>query len=672
MNYSIFDIETNGLYDNVTKIHCMSVMQSKDGVTTSFSLTNIEEMKLFLKSQETLVGHNIIRYDIPVLEKLLGIKITSRIIDTLGLSWYLFPNRKEHGLEAWGEEFGVPKPVIENWDNLPVEEYIYRCEEDVKINTRLFNIQSEYLSMIYDNDSSQIMRIIGYLTFKLQCAEEQERVKWKLDVDKCKKGLEFFYAELKNKVETVKTIMPLVRKYKMVARPKTLYKKDGSVSVAGQKWLDLLKSQGLPDYHLGTVQVLESEEVGNPGSHAQLKNWLFSLGWVPETFKYVKQPDGTQKKIPQLSKENEPEICDSVRKLYNVVPELIHLEGLFVLRHRIGILEGFLENRDSNNFLIAAIKGFTNTLRFQHTVIVNLPTIPKPYWEEVRGCLIAPDSDHELCGSDMSGLEDNTKRHYMFYFDPDYVMEMMEYGFDAHLDIAVLAKKMSRDEETFYKWYDHKKEGKDHQKILDIYYGKLYPDEVRQLNSTTGFNLEQLLAMPPDQQAAQIKILKPIRLKNKKVNFAGVYGAGAAKIALTANITLPESKLLHTTYWIRNRAVKEIAKNTITKAVGTQMWLYNPVSKFWYSLRSEKDIFSTLNQGTGVYCFDTWVRNVRKQGIRNCGQFHDEIISPIRKGTREEHKSKLLNAINWTNEELRLNVPLKISVDFGDSYKDIH
>jgi hypothetical protein len=35
------------------------------------------------------------------------------------------------------------------------------------------------------------------------------------------------------------------------------------------------------------------------------------------------------------------------------------------------------------------------------------------------------------------------------------------------------------------------------------------------------------------------------------------------------------------------------------------MWLYNPVSKFWYSA-IYKDIFSTLNQGTGVYCFDTW------------------------------------------------------------------
>jgi hypothetical protein len=59
--------------------------------------------------------------------------------------------------------------------------------------------------------------------------------------------------------------------------------------------------------------------------------------------------------------------------------------------------------------------------------------------------------------SDMSGLEDNTKQHYMYYFDPEYVKQMRTPGFDPHIDISVRAKKISYDEGEFYKWYDKKK-----------------------------------------------------------------------------------------------------------------------------------------------------------------------------------------------------------------------
>lgn len=102
------------------------------------------------------------------------------------------------------------------------------------------------------------------------------------------------------------------------------------------------------------------------------------------------------------------------------------------------------------------------------------------------------------------------------------------------------------------------------------------------------------------------------------------------------------------------------------------MWLFNPVSQFWYSLRFDKDRFSTLNQGTGVYAFDSWIRNVRRKGIKICGQFHDEHIAPVLKGNEEAHKGKLLLAIDETNNELQLNVKLGISIDFGHSYSEIH
>lgn len=672
MDFSVFDIETDGLLETVTKIHCICVIKVLGNKVTSFSIINYDEMKEFLMNEETLVGHNIIRFDIPVIKKILGIEPTARLIDTLPLSWYLYPGRLKHGLEEWGSDFGIEKPKIVDWSNQTVEDYIYRCSEDAKINFKLFDLQGEYLFTLYNHDGAKVDRLIGYLMFKMQCAAEQEEVKWKLDIDICRTNLEYLKSEMSPKVEQLANAMPMVTKYRIAARPKVMQKKDGSVSALGEKWYALLKEHGLPDYHIGSLKIPVSQVKGNPGSHAQLKAWLFTLGWIPATFKYEKQEDGSNRKIPQLSNSDGNDICDSVKLLYEAHPVLEAIEGLFVLKHRIGILEGFLENVDANGYLKAEIKGLTNTLRFQHTTIVNLPTIPKPYWEKVRGCLIAPDDEHLLCGSDMSGLEDSTKRHYMYYYDPEYVKEMMEYGFDPHCDIAVLANKMSKDEEVFFKWYDKKKEGKDYQKILDIYKEKNFPFEVRMKSSVTNHSLDMLLVMSAEDQAKQIKILKPIRLRNKKVNFAGVYGAGAAKIALTAGMPLPEAKLLHITYWKRNWAVKKVAESCIVKVVGGQMWLLNPVAQLWYSLRVEKDKFSTLNQGTGVYAFDSWVRNIRKQGIRLCGQFHDEIVFPFKKGDEQQIKEKLTNAIDWTNQELQLNVVLGISIDFGKSYADVH
>ena len=80
-----------------------------------------------------------------------------------------------------------------------------------------------------------------------------------------------------------------------------------------------------------------------------------------------------------------------------------------------------------------------------------------PYGDIIRGCLIAPSDNHILCGSDMSSLEDSTKQHYMYFFDPEYVKEMRVPGFDPHNNIAKLAGFISEDEEKFYQWYNSQK-----------------------------------------------------------------------------------------------------------------------------------------------------------------------------------------------------------------------
>lgn len=125
-------------------------------------------------------------------------------------------------------------------------------------------------------------------------------------------------------------------------------------------------------------------------------------------------------------------------------------------------------------------------------------------------------------------------------------------------------------------------------------------------------------------------------------------------------------------YWDRNWAVKKVAEDQTVRKIGGQMWLYNPVSRFWISLRYEKDIFSSLNQSTGVFCFDSWLARCWARGIKGIGQFHDEVIVKIPKGEHKEVYDDMKDAIQEVNDVLKLNVPLDVDPQFGSRYSEIH
>lgn len=620
MKVYVFDIETPGF--NPDSIHCMSYQSAKSKVR---STTSYEEMaELITNPDIAIVAHNSTRFDIPVLERILGVECDARLVDTLALSWVLFPERKKHGLEDWGEEFGVPKPVVTDWEGLSVEEYIHRCEEDVKINVLLWKKCWSLLKRLYGGED-EAWRFIDYLTFKMRCAREQEDVKWKLDVKRCKEGIKFLKEEEGRRIEALAGIMPWVEKTKEYKKPAKMYLKGkvGVLGKAGEAWEELLRFNGLEDK---PVHVLpDYYKAPNPGSIPQLKAWLDGLGWVPDEYKFVRdKKTGDVRQIPQINtqKPDASGLTDSVKLLYDKEPRLVELDGLFVVRHRIGILNGCLKDVNEEGFIRARIQGLTNTLRFKHSVVLNLPGIDKPYGELVRGCLIAPDG-YELCGSDMSSLEDRCKQHYMWDYDPEYVKDMLADDFDPHLDLAEEAGAMTATQLEEYK-------------------------------------------------SGNTKPYKAIRHTYKQGNYSCVYGAGAATVARSTGLTTRKAEGVVKAYWKRNWSVKAIAEDCVVKVVGGKKWLYNPVSHFWYSLRHEKDRFSTLNQGTGVFCFDTWLKHVKGEGPPIIGQMHDEWIALIKKGKREKMTKHVANAMKKTNEELKLNRELGCDIQFGNNYAEIH
>lgn len=582
-------------------------------------------MREFLAHASTLIAHNIMLYDKPVLEKLLGVPIKCRIIDTLALSWYLNHSRIIHGLESYGVDYGVQKPEVKDWKNLTLAEYCHRCQEDVKINQRLWKDLKRKLLNLYDT-KAEADRLINYLMFKMECASLQQESRWKLDIALAQSSHDELLQAQEEKIEELKRCMPEVQKYVAKTRPAKPFKKDGTYSTHGAKWFALLREEGLSEDYTGEVTVFHHSEEPNPNSSEQVKAWLYSLGWEPQTFKFDRNKEtGEERQIPQVRRDGEDgkELCPSVLELIEVEPNVALLEGLSVIQHRLSIFKGFLEN-ERDGFLIADIGGLTNTLRFKHRVLVNLPGVAKAWGEAIRGSLIARDG-YELCGADMVSLEDTTKRHYMWKYDPEYVTEMSRPGFDPHLDLALHAGAVT-------------------EKEVEDYVGKV----------------------------EGAKDLKPIRTEYKTANYACIYGVGAAKLARELKISKKRAQQLIEAYWKRNWSIRKLAEDTRVKTLNGEMWLFNPVSKFWYSLRYEKDIFSTLNQSTGVYCFDSWLKEVVKRRKQLTAQFHDEGAWEIKKGNRDKCTSLLQESIGVVNDNLKLNVALGIDVKYGDNYAEVH
>ena len=158
----VFDLETNGLLDDVTRIHCIAIYDSttdeietyNDEKNNKYSIT--EGISRLLVA-DTIVGHNIINYDCQVLRKLYNYFTPSaRVIDTLLLSRLYHPNLYDidhkhkwkhmplklygrHSLESYGYRLGEYKGEFgktSDWSEWSQEMEDY-CAQDVAVTKKL-------------------------------------------------------------------------------------------------------------------------------------------------------------------------------------------------------------------------------------------------------------------------------------------------------------------------------------------------------------------------------------------------------------------------------------------------------------------------------------------------------------------------------------------------------
>jgi len=167
----IFDLESDGLLSTITKLHCIVLKNIEDNTVIScanhLGYPSIETALDYISEADLLIGHNILKYDIPALAKLypsLKLKSTCQFYDTLVSSRLFWPELEpvdrakwshieskyigRHSLAAWGERLGVAKikftentkkedKTVNPWAQWTPEMQIY-CEQDVAVSDVLY------------------------------------------------------------------------------------------------------------------------------------------------------------------------------------------------------------------------------------------------------------------------------------------------------------------------------------------------------------------------------------------------------------------------------------------------------------------------------------------------------------------------------------------------------
>jgi len=155
----IFDTEANGLLHDATTMHC-AVTKGSEGVTKYYpsDIRSFMDTLSNLPTDTILVCHNLIGYDLPLMERLYGYRHEGRVLDTLVFSRLLNPERSgRHSLGAWGERLGRGKVEHNDWEFFS-EDMLFRCSEDVEINYLVY----KYLMKEGGIDEEELAQLPSY------------------------------------------------------------------------------------------------------------------------------------------------------------------------------------------------------------------------------------------------------------------------------------------------------------------------------------------------------------------------------------------------------------------------------------------------------------------------------------------------------------------------------
>ena len=410
----VFDIEANGLTpDKVWCIVAHIVGTEEFFEFHGFSLFDFNEWLLGFDNCE-VIGHNIIGYDIPVLERLLGTDFSKcKITDTLVLSRLANPSRDGgHSLESWGQTLNQPKGDYNDWDNFSHDMLEY-CVQDVKVNTLVYKRLLSDLKGFEPECINLEHQVQGIIS-------KQIKTGWLLDQEKCF----LLLAELKEKKydledkvhEVFKPLPTFIKK----VTPKI--KKDGTISVVGLKFLGEQWDTAIAPFSRIDFPVF------NLGSRQQIGRHLQYYGWKPN----------------QFTEKGQPIVDEAVLRDVTDIPEAALIGQYLMLQKRIAQVQSWLDAVKDDD----RVHGYVNsngavTGRMTHSSpnMGQIPAVYSPYGRECRDVWTVPEG-YKLVGMDASQLELRMLAHYMN--DEGYTNEVL--NGDIHTANQLAAGLETRDQ----------------------------------------------------------------------------------------------------------------------------------------------------------------------------------------------------------------------------------
>jgi DNA polymerase I len=395
----IIDIETDGLLDTVTKVHCigMTVKEAMAGqVFANEELYDCLEDALEIMSRaSSITGHNIIGYDFPVLKKVLGWTPSKHTIicDTLVMSRLIHTNLMEadskekqieprnwgsHSLKAWGYRLGVEKSELEGddvWSVFKPEMADY-CIQDVSVTAALVE---HFDSLEYSQEAIELEHKFATII--------QRQVEYGISFD-VKKGQELYVSLLKRQEELGKGLRDSCGSW-FVSEGEFTPKKDN-------------KKRG---YTAGKSFTKIKRVAFNPASRDHITKVLRGHGWKPSDFTPGGKPKVDETVLAKLQLPH----CKELKEHFLIskrISQLAEGNNAWLKLERGGRIYGSVNTNGA----------VTGRCTHSHPNVAQVPASYSPYGTECR-TLFTGGKDRLLVGCDADGLELRCLAGYLKRYD---------------------------------------------------------------------------------------------------------------------------------------------------------------------------------------------------------------------------------------------------------------
>jgi DNA polymerase I-like protein with 3'-5' exonuclease and polymerase domains len=360
------DIETDGL--DATEIWCAVTKDIDSGEVKVWKAAN--GLRQYISSEDLLIGHNIISFDLPVLKKLWNLNTDSNPLkDTLIMSRLLNPVlEKGHSLDAWGVRLGLKKGDFSDFDGGLSEDMVDYCIQDVEITHALFtHLSSSLLDWGQSIDLEHEVAIV---------VKKQEENGFKLDVPKCMTMLS----------DWQQSLMDIEEELQQVFQP-----------ITTERYSDKTGKR-----------LKDKVEVFNPGSRKQIAERLMGLGWKPK------------KHTEKGSVIVDEKVLQTVR-----IPQAKPILRYLLLQKRVAQVKSWIENVSERGRVHCKVRtngAITGRMTHSKPNLAQVPRVGSEYGEECRSVWTVEDGN-VLLGADASGLELRMLAHYMD--DRNYTKEIL-------------------------------------------------------------------------------------------------------------------------------------------------------------------------------------------------------------------------------------------------------